>query len=293
MNFNHLKAFIKVVQLQSYQDAAKLLNVSQPAITQRIKGLEEHFQTKLLQRSHEGISLTPQGEVLYYESIKILKKWDELEHYYLSNEPIGNLTLGASTIPSEYLLPELLKSFRHSYPEVRFSMKVSGTKDVFQWLINRHVDVIITGETEHDGLITSYPILNDELKVIVPATHDYEIKHFCGLLDCNWILREQHSNTRQAFENKLVEYGYKVDQLKVGAQMGSTEAVIAAVESGLGVSVVSTLAAKRAQKHGRIKIVEFEDFKVARKFYLSYLEENNKIPIVSAFLNFVKEYEFT
>lgn len=290
MNFNHLKAFVKVVQIQSYQEAAKLLNVSQPAITLRIKALEERFQTKLMNRSHEGIQLTPQGEILYHESIEILKKWEQLERYYLSDRPTGNLALGASTIPSEYILPDLLKKFRANFPEVRFSMRVSGTKEVFQWLRNRNVDVIVTGETDLDKQIESHPMFDDELKIIAPTCEDYIINEFSDLLDYDWIFREEHSNTRQAFESMLIDRGYKVEQLRLAAQMGSTEAVIAAVESGLGISVISEVAAKRAQKYNRVQIVNLEDFNVSRKFYVSYLKENKNVPIVSAFLAFLDEF---
>lgn len=293
MNINHLKAFVTVVQVQSFQKAAKRLNVSQPAITLRIQAIEEKFQTKIIHRSHDSITLTPQGELLYKESIEILKKWEKLENIYLSGEPKGKLSLGASTIPSEYLLPNILKDFRAKYPDVKFQMKVSGTKDVIQWLFDRNVDVIITGTPEKDKNKKSIPIYDDELKIIAPYDEESTNKTtFTDFLDRNWIMRNEDSNTRQTFEKGLKEMKLSMDDLNVIAQMGSTDAVVAAVEAGLGISVVSSLAAARAEKYKRVKVLHVKDFYIPRKFYLSYLDDNKNSPIISAFSSFVQNYHF-
>lgn len=292
MNFNHLKAFVKVVQTKSYQETAKILSISQPAVTLRVKAIEDHFQTKLLQRKSDGVTLTPQGEALYKEFQHILQKWEQLEYHFLSDQPVGCLTLGASTIPSEYLLPELLRGFRLQYPDVDFKMKVSGTKEVISWLLKRKVDVIVTGRPEENENIGSSLIYHDHLKIILPTTVQDEITSFSDLLSFDWILREKHSDTRQAWEEALAKHGYKQDQLTVAAQMGSTEAVIAAVEAGLGVSAVSSLAADRAEKHGRIKVVELDDIDVIRPFYVSFLKENRTLPMIAAFSQYLNDYRF-
>lgn len=295
MNINHLKAFVIVVQVQSFQEAAKILNVSQPAITLRIQALEEKFQTQLIHRSHDSIRLTPQGELLYNESVNILKKWDEIENYYLSDQPKGKLTIGASTIPCEYLVPNLLKDFRNEYPEVKFQMKVSGTKDVIQMLLNRNVDVIITGTPESHQNMESIPIFEDELKIIVSPFEEINTNQtysFTELLDRDWIVRNEDSNTRQTFEEEIQKLGMSMKELNVIAQMGSTDAVIAAVEAGLGISVVSSLASARANRYGRVKVLEMKDFQVPRKFYLSFLKDNKNSPTISSFLSFVQNYNF-
>lgn len=295
MNINHLKAFVTVVQVQSFQEAAKILNVSQPAITLRIQSLEEKFQTKLINRSHDSITLTPQGEFLYHETLEILRRWDELENYYLSEQPKGKLSLGASTIPCEYLLPPLLKDFRAQYPEVKFTMKVSGTKDVIQWLLNRNVDVIVTGTPEKHNKMESIPIFEDELTIIAPPFE--KIVHnqtgsFTNLLDYNWIIRNEDSNTRQTFEDEVNKLGLSIEEFNVVAEMGSTDSVIAAVEAGLGISVVSSLAAQSAKKYNRVQILQIKDFHVTRKFYLSYLIDNKNSPTISTFNSFVENYHF-
>jgi DNA-binding transcriptional LysR family regulator len=293
MNLNHLKAFVKVVQTKSYQEAAKKLSVSQPAITLRIKSLEEHFKVKLFQRKSDGIQLTSQGEMLYKEFLVILDRWEQLELNFLSDKPAGRLTIGASTIPSEYLLPEFLKNFRTQYKEISFNMKVSSTEEVIRWLLERSVDVIVTGRPDKYDHLESVPVFHDQLKIIVPPDHVNTPDNFSELLECDWILRDPHSDTRQSWERALLEHGYNLELFKLAGQMGSTEAVIAAVEAGLGISVVSSLAAHRAKSLNRIKIVDVDDFVMTRSFYLSSLKENKHLPIIAAFLNSIKGYNFS
>ncbi|WP_017753874.1 selenium metabolism-associated LysR family transcriptional regulator [Calidifontibacillus oryziterrae] len=291
MNLNHLKAFEKVVQVKSFQEAAKQLAVSQPAISLRIQALEEHFKTKLVKRTTDGVQLTPQGEIIFAKVKEILKLWDELEGQILGGQPVGKLVLGASTIPSEYILPKIIKAFKAIYPDVDFSMKISGSKDVVEWLKNRSVDFVITGEPAANQILYSVPILSEHLSVIAPVEFIAgDPIPFQDLFVEEWILREVNSDTRASFEKTIKKLGYAYDSINVIAELGSTEAVIAAVEAGLGVSVISSFAAEKAERYGRIKIIKCHDFNVERKFYFSCLEENKNHPLVSAFLSFIQKH---
>ncbi|WP_458413148.1 selenium metabolism-associated LysR family transcriptional regulator [Schinkia sp. CFF1] len=289
MNVNHLKAFEKVVQLKSFQEAAKQLSVSQPAISLRIQALEDHFKTKLVKRKAEGVQLTPQGEVIYSRIKEILKLWEELEAQFLGGQPVGKLVIGASTIPSEYILPKIIKDFKGIYPDVDFCMKISGSRDVVDWLKNRSVDVAITGEPMKTPILFSKPIVSEKLSIIAPNDFILEdVNKFHDLFDAEWILREVNSDTRSSLEKTIQSLGYSFEMMKVVGELGSTEAVIAAVEAGLGITVVSSYAAERAEKFGRVKIITLNDFQVTRNFYFSCLKENKNQPLISSFLNFIE-----
>lgn len=289
MNLNHLKAFEKVIQTKSFQEAAKQLSVSQPAVSLRIQALEEHFKTKLVKRTADGIKLTPQGEVIYSRIKEILKLWEDLEAQFLGGEPIGKLVIGASTIPSEYILPKIIKKFKENYREVDFIMKISGSRDVVEWLKNRSVDVAITGAPVETPLLYSKPIVSEQLSIIAPLDFiTKDITQFSDLYDVEWILRDENSDTRISFEKTIESIGYSTESMNVVAELGSTEAVIAAVEAGLGVTVVSSYAALRAEKYGRVKIISCQDFQVSRDFYFSCLMENKNLPLISAFLSFIE-----
>ncbi|MEC1696928.1 selenium metabolism-associated LysR family transcriptional regulator [Schinkia azotoformans] len=290
MNLNHLKAFEKLIQVKSFQEAARQLSVSQPAITLRIQALEEHFKTKLVKRTGEGVQLTSQGEVIYKRVKEILKLWEDLEAQFLGGEPVGKLVIGASTIPSEYILPKIIKNFKSTYPDVDFSMRISGSKDVVDWLKNRLVDIAITGEPMTTPLLYSRPIVSEKLSIIAPLEFiEEDIKQFRDLFDVEWILREKNSDTRSSLEKTIGTLGFSTELMKIVGELGSTEAVIAAVEAGLGITVVSSYAAERAAQSGRVKIINLKDFQVTRNFYFSCLEENKNLPVISAFLGFIED----
>lgn len=287
MNLNHLKAFVKVAELKNYQEVAKLIGVSQPAVSQRIKALEDYFQTRLLSRTQQGISLTSQGEMFYKESKEILDRWERMEDYYLQDQPTGNLAIGASTIPSEYLLPNLLKEFRRGYPAVHFSMRVAGSRNIQDLLLERKVDLIVTGKPERHDQIESIPFFEDHLTLIMPRSETINNLEIKDLFQYDWIVRESYSDTRHTFEQALSSKGFQVQELHVVGQVGSSEAVIAAVEAGLGISVVSSLAADRAERYGRIKTAAIIDLDISRNFFVSCLKENQHLSTIDTFIDFV------
>jgi|GEM_PF-2892926 len=288
MNLNHLKAFVKVVQTGSFKEAAKHLSVSQPAITQRIQTLEEYLKTKLF--SKEGEGLTSHGKTLYERSVEILALWEQVEREIWGTKVTGRLTLGASTIPSEYILPAILKSYRAIYPDVRPQLRISGTKEVLRWLRDRSIDLAFTGEPFETAGILAFPVAADQMNLIAPADTEWteSVSHFEELLETEWIMREPESDTRRTFESYLCKKGIQLQQLRISGQLESTEAVIAAVEAGLGISAVSSLAAERALKLGRVKIINLVDFSIQRKFYCSCLEDQKDTSVLSTFLTFVK-----
>ncbi|MFD1707445.1 selenium metabolism-associated LysR family transcriptional regulator [Siminovitchia sediminis] len=289
MNFNHLKAFVTVVELGNYKEAAKRLAVSQPAVTQRIQLLDEHFKTKLLQRDAGGVHLTSQGKIVYEYTLSILKKWENLESQLLGAHLTGKLTVGASTIPSEYLLPKYIKGFMEEYKEVEVHIQIAGSKEVFQWLLNGTVDVIVTGKPENHPRLITEPVLEEELKIVVPL-HDGRFSKtakLAELTECDWVIRELNSGTRLAWEQELRKNGIDPKSLKVAGQMGSTEAIIAAVEAGIGISVISSLAAEQAVRYGRVKALQLDDFIVRRNFHISTLKDYKNNPLVTKFISFL------
>ncbi len=289
VNINHMRAFVTVVELGSFNEAAKRLAVSQPAITQRIQSLDEHFKTKLLQRDAGGVHLTSQGQIVYDQFLSILKKWDNLESQLLGGNLTGKLTVGASTIPSEYFLPKYIKNFMDIYKEVEIHIRIAGSKEVFHWLLNGAVDLIVTGKPEDHPRLISKPILEEELKIVVPINDDRfpETVKLADLTECDWVIRESNSGTRLAWEQELKKNGVDPKSLKIAGHMGSTEAIIASVEAGIGISVISSLAAEQAARYGRVKVLEIDDFIIRRNFYISTLKDYESNPLVAKFISYL------
>jgi DNA-binding transcriptional LysR family regulator len=291
MNLNHLKAFIKVVQTGSFKEAAKHLSVSQPAITQRIQTLEEYLKTRLLSKDHEGVQLTSHGRTLYEKSSSILALWDEVENEIWGTKVSGRLVFGASSIPSEYILPALLKTYRSFYPDVKLHLRISGTSEVIRWLRDRTLDIAITGEPATQEGIHSFPIMEDTMKVIIPVDLEWSecLQSMEVVMETDWIMREPDSDTRKTIEAFISQAGFDVSQLSISGQLESTESVIAAVEAGLGISAVSCLAANRAERLGRVKTIDIPGFSIHRKFYCSYRTDQQNQSVLSSFIKFIQE----
>ncbi len=285
MNLNHLNAFVKVADTRSFKEAARILAVSQPAVTQRIQLLEKHFDAELLHKSPAGIKLTREGKLLYDQSKKILSLWQETEDMILGPEPMGELLVGASTIPSQYLLPEMVKKSREKFPDMRIRAKVAGSRTVFSWLLERKIDIAITGEADQSENVHSRQIFTDSLQLIASKECPPDLKTINDALGCDWVLREKDSGTRHSLEEALRVRGISPEALPIVAEMGSTEAVIASVEAGMGISAVSSLAAKRAAEHRNIRIMDIKDFAVTRPFFLSCLADDVEKPAVAAFFS--------
>lgn len=290
LNLNQLKALVKVVQTGSFKEAARHLHVSQPAITQRIQALEEYMKTRLLSKDSEGVQLTSHGRTLYERSLEILCIWEQVEKEIWGTKVSGKLIIGASTIPSEYLLPPMLKAYRNVYPEVKLQLKISGTSEVIRWLRERTIEVAITGEPMATEGVESFPLAADQMKLIVPTDWVWPttFSHLEMLAETDWIMREPESDTRRTLEVYLTRKGIDASRLHISGQVESTESVIASVEAGLGISVVSSLAAEKAEKLDRIQVIDLPDFMMLRKFYCSYLTDQRNQSVISTFISFLK-----
>jgi DNA-binding transcriptional LysR family regulator len=291
LNLKKLEAFKTVVEKQNFSEAAAILNSSQPAVSLKIKSLEEELGIELLNRNHSLIHATPAGMLVYQTAKDMLKQWDQLlENLHLIRGSLtGTLTIGASTIPGTYLLSNWLKNFHQLYPNVHISVHISDSKEILSMLQNHQIDIAIVGVQPSSPKMNSMPITNDSLVFITPPdTLFTSINHFdfSELLTFNMILRENGSGTKYILEKYLSQQGYSLSDFHHFLTIGSTEAVISAVEAGLGISFVSKLAAKPAAQMNRIRIIETVQ-PYERNFYLTALEDQLQHPIIKEFYQFI------
>lgn len=297
MNFKKLEAFVLVLEKKSFSETAAVLKSSQPAISLKIKSLEEELGIELLDRSHSGVQPTRAGYLVYQAAKVMIEKWEQLQvdlhgfHDILT----GTLTIGASTIPGTYLLPGWIKNFRTLYPKIDVKIEISDSKKVFDKLLNHEIDVGISGLYKQSGKVNVWPIATDPLVLIVPVDHPLSQSadlDFTQLKQYDLVLREEGSGTRKEMEEFLTKHGYSLADFNVSISIGSSEAVITAVEAGLGISFVSKLAAKPATKANRIKMIEtFKPYK--RSFYFSTLSETENRPIIREFADFLTKRVMT
>lgn len=296
MNLKQLEAFLWVVELQSFTRAARHLFMSQPAVSFQIKALEDSLGVPLFKRGDKKIILTDAGQLLYSEAKHMLR------HYYrikssleeLKGLKTGYLTIGASTIPGEYLLPFFIGSFWKKYPGIRVTLRVADSKEVVRMVRDRDVDLGITGAMIRGEGLDYKPWLDDQLVFIVHPDHRWAQRDAVKIEELQEepvILREPGSGTRQVLEEKLEQAGLSLSQLQVSMELGSTRAIIAGVEAGLGVGVVSRLAIRESLALKKIKVVNVTGVELNRKLYLLRHTRETESFAASAFVEHITETE--
>jgi DNA-binding transcriptional LysR family regulator len=289
MNIKKLEAFIMVVEKGSFSEAASSLNSSQPAVSLKVKSLEEELGIELLDRGISGIHPTSAGSLVYHASREIARTWKKLNDDLLRYQDTltGSLTIGASTIPGTYLLPDWIKSFRTLYPMVDVKIEIGESQKMLEKLNNRQIDLAIVGLLPESSKLTIRPIASDSLVLITSNNHPLaKLKKidFIEIKQYDFVLREEGSGTRKEMVEYLTEQGLTLSELKNVLMIGSTEAVIAAVEAELGISFISKLAATPAAKANRVQMIEyFPPFQ--RSFYLTHLIEAENRPIIKEFIH--------
>lgn len=294
MKLSRLYTFIRLAELKSFSLVAEEFKITQPAVSIQVKALEEYFSAQLVERTPEGIILTPEGELLYREAREMLKIWENIGQKMNQLQAVikGDLIVGASTIPAEYFMPELIVNFCLSHPLVSLKMEVGDSSSVIQDLLKRRYDVGIVGFPPEEEDMIAVPIAEDQLVFVVPKYHPFTTKDNVTAIELvqeRFIMREEGSGTRKAMRDGLAQIGLSVNDLRTVAQLGSTEAVIAAVEAGLGLSIVSSLAARRAEKLQRLAIVPVKGFQIQRKFYLCYLTDQKGQLLIKKFIEYLQE----
>lgn len=295
VNLNLFRTYVKVVETQNLSRTAEEFGLSQPAVTKQIQALEDMYGVLLLERSGRKLKTTEAGEALYYCSREIIKAMDKTEKTMeeLSESRKGSLYLGASTIPGQYILPAIIKRFKDKHPAVSISMDVADTEKIFNKVVERELDVGIVGGWINNRKVEGFEWLQDELVLIVPADHKLaqctKVK-MEKLTGERWIFREKGSGTQKALDDLLIANGIKKEDINVFMEAGSTEAVIASVESDMGISVISSWAARILDPARRIKTIQIDDVNAVRRFYIICPRQKTRRKSVNNFIEFIKKY---
>ncbi len=296
MNLNLFKTYVRVVETQNLSRTAEEFGLSQPAVTKQIQALEDMYGILLLERSGRRLKTTEAGETLYYWARELIKVIDKTEQAMeeVSESHKGSLYLGASTIPGQYILPFVIKNFKDKYPSINIRMDIADTEKIFSRVAEREIDIGVVGAWINNRKVKGFQWLEDELVVVLPENHklarlnEIDVKN---LVNERWIFRERGSGTRKAIEEMLAVNGIKKDELNVYIETGSTEAVLAAVESGMGLSIVSRWAVKRIDSYRKIKPIKITNSKANRFIYIIYPRQKARRKSVNKFIEYVKTLE--
>lgn len=273
MNLAQLKTFITVVQHQSFSRAAAELNLTQPAVTKHVQALESCFGLPLLTRAGREAQPTEEGKILYQYALEVLRLLAEAKKAIdeAGGTVRGLVYLGASTIPGQYVLPHLIGPFQQLYPHVELHIEIADTEQIVRRVVEGKVDLGVVG-SQAENQLEYFPFVEDELVVIIPPGHLLaardEIRAW-DLVGQPLVWRETGSGTRKVIEERLVEAGVEPGLLRRKTlEVGSTEVVVAAVEAGLGLSLVSRWAVQKAASLGLIVTKTLADVCLKRDLFI-------------------------
>jgi len=288
-----LQVFHAVAKHLSFTKAAEALFMTQPAVTFQIKQLEEHFNTRLFERGHGRISLTPAGGVVLEYAERILALSAELDTRLkeMTGEVAGLLMVGASTTIAEFLLPRVLGEFKSRYPKVLPRLVVANSESVESRVAEHTLDIGFIEAPSRLASVATDVVCDDELQVVCAPAHPLgRLKSVSAkqLVQYPFISRESGSGTREVTDRYLQKVGVEPDSLSVVMELGSPEALKGLVATGLGFSIMSRVTVANELALGRLVCVPLAP-RLQRQLSVVYPKEKFRSQLVNTFAEYAKQ----
>ena len=295
MEMRHLQTFALAAETQGFTRAAELLGLSQAAVSQHVAALERELCTALFERGPRSVALTETGRRVYAHVKQILELVDVIQQEAGHRKTVvsGTITIACSTVPAEWLLPELLVKFRKLFPEVQESVSVSDSETAIHTVESGAAEVGLVGDLPRAANLCAKSIAQDELTLVVAPNHEFAEKGVVSpndLVGQSLIVRESGSASRRCVEQALSKAGLAAADLRCSMEVNSNDAIRAAVQAELGVSFLSKRAVAHEIQDGRLIAVEIEDFRAVRNLYLIHDPQRLPARVVRVFLRFLESW---
>jgi len=294
LDLHKLEIFYWVAEYKSFSQAAELLSLRQPTISTHVQELEQAVGGKLLYRMPGKVSLTPLGLMLVDRAANLLSFKREtiaaVEQFHGTLS--GELWVGGSSIPGEYLLPQKLGEFTQKYPKVKPILRIGDSAGILADLLEGKVEIGYVGFRGDDTRLRFEKIWDDEMVVAVPKGHPWTRRKAIAVADLRnekFISREHGSGTLDSLRQllaKRIRAGQEI--LNVTMELGSTEAVKEALMAGYGFSILSRISIQHELKDGNIVEVPIRGLKMERGFYQVLHSRRPIHPIAQTFREFLK-----
>lgn len=294
MEFKQLEAFVAVVDYGSFSEAARKLYLTQPTISAHVRSLEEELHTKLILRTTKKTTITTRGYQLYDSAVRMLEIRNNLLENFTGVQK-HMIDLAASTIPSSYLLPEILAAFGKTHPDIYFHSIQADSAESINRVLDGTVDLALVGQNTRDETCVFLPFCQDELVIATPITNHYlglqnKSMTFEDFIKDPIIIREKGSGTKKEMDLFLEQIGVTPSDLNVIARMNDLEGIKKSIVNGLGISILSARSAIDLQKTKQILLFPLEESAHKRTFYIVYSKNRILKPHVRQFIQFVQNF---
>ena len=293
MNLDQLKTFLEVVRLGSFSEVARKLAISQPAVSFQIQKLEQELGIRLIDRTQRAITLTAAGKRLLHFAESIEDEREHLQHdlEQIREDVSGDLLIAASTIPGEFLLPPLLAKFKQMHPAVKVQVAISDSLTVINGVRDNSYEVGFCGIAPEGQDLVSIRVAGDEIVLIVFPEHPFAQRGEVSPAELEGeplIFREDSSGTQRNLESLLSRAGLDPGKLVPNLILGTTQAVVSAVEARAGIAFVSNLAINKSLALGLVRQVTVSGLRLNRDFYGIYRQERVVSRLLEEFNNFIQ-----
>ena len=273
MDLHQLYIFTKVVEHKSFSKAAEDIYLSQSTVSSHIQSLEKMLNVSLFDRVGRESFLTPSGERLYCWALKLLQLKDQalLDLSQGMTELKGDIRISASSVPSEFMVPKMIKQFRNEYKNVIFHVNQTSSKNVADKVLSGSVDFGILGEKYDHDRLQYVSLLQEKLVLISPIQLELNSPiRIKDVLKYPFVMRNSGSGTNSFVERYLKTNKIKKDQMNIVAYTDSSQSLVQFVKEGIGISIISEMVSKEYVNWDCIHMYEIEDFDHERQFYLVY-----------------------
>jgi DNA-binding transcriptional LysR family regulator len=290
----HLASFCKIIELQSFSAAAKEMGVSQSALSQQMKALEEGYKTQLLHRKGNKIKPTENGRHIYNYAQEMVALYErsvrEVDKH--SNNLEGELLVGASSGPAEFPVPLLLGMYKQAHPNISIILKAADSADVIDRILHQSLEIGFVGMEQRDSHLTFKPFFEDYMILVVSPDHPYASKksiNFEEFIEIPIIIQQRGAGITESFIALLNAQGIDLKDLNIVMEMGLQDSAKAAAMAGFGGAIISKLGGVSELKNRELIEVTIEDVNLCRPQYLCF---NHRVPLsnlASNFLAFAEE----
>lgn len=295
MSDRRLKVFHTVAKLLSFTKAAEALHMTQPAVTFQVRQLEEYFNTRLFDRTHNKVNLTPAGERVSEFAERIFDLYSEMENSVrdLTGEISGALTIGASTTIAEYMLPALLGEFKTRYPDINLRLKVANSEGIVSMVEHNVIDLgVVESPVSNKNLIVE--VCHDDQLVVI-ATPDHELAKrgtkvkAAEIAQFPFVSREEGSGTRDVIMQYLIDENVSPNEMDICLELGSPEAIKGAVEAGMGLTIISRFIIGKELKLKTLCELQL-DPPLSRPFSFVRQRQKFRVTVMEELLEFAQGY---
>ncbi len=292
-DLRQLEIFRKVVELESFTKAAEAVLLAQASVSERIANLENMLGAKLLDRLGKRVVPTKTGELLYAHALKLLEMkriaCAEVEDFLGIRR--GEVQIGGSTIPGEYILPKAIALFREKFPLVSVRLTIADSREIERRVLDRDLELGVIGSKGDRENLTSHELWKDELVLAVPSQHRFAKRKRVFIEELvrePFILREPGSGTLRTMEDYLQKTRPEgIDALNVVARLGSSTSVKEGIKAGLGISILSSRALGDDIKTGAVTALRVSGLSMFRRFYLVIDRRRTASPMCLALRDFL------